>query len=254
MLLHPRNHKVKIILMAVFLLSLTAGIFLLFNNPDAKPPMVETETLFEQPVTEPVVEETPVARPFSVQLEVPFTAQAPTANWDELHNEACEEASVIMAWAYFNNITSLPPLTVEAEISKLTEWQQTNYGYYLSITTPETARMAEDVYGLDTEIKTFSFQAIKEALAEDKLVILPAQGQLLGNPNFTAPGPPYHMLVITGYYTKNGIDYFVTNDPGTRRGENYTYTAEVIETATGNYSHATKLVDTSEKDIIIVSN
>ena len=40
--------------------------------------------------------------PSSKLLPVPFTPQAPTANWDELHGEGCEEASVIMANAYYN--------------------------------------------------------------------------------------------------------------------------------------------------------
>ncbi len=55
-------------------------------------------------------------------LSVPFTPQAPTANWDELHNEACEEASAIMANAYFSGMTkqTLNPDYVENEISRLT--------------------------------------------------------------------------------------------------------------------------------------
>ncbi len=256
MLKHPQNKTAKIVWLIIFSSVLVAGVILvtkdnspaaeltqepLFTNPDSPAPTVETP------------EKETITPPAQLKLVVPFTSQAPTANWDELHNEACEEASVIMAWAYFNNITSLPPATVEREITKLTNWQQTNYGYYLSITTLETARMAKEVYGLNAEVTNYSTQKIKQALAEDKLVIVPAQGQLLGNPNFTPPGPPYHMLVITGYYTKNGVDYFITNDPGTRRGKDYEYTFETMSTAAGNYSHTTKEVSTLEQDIIIVS-
>src|SRR5688572_5442442 len=49
----------------------------------------------QNPVADP-------ALPKTLLLKVPFTPQAPTANWDELHNEACEEASSLMAAAYFN--------------------------------------------------------------------------------------------------------------------------------------------------------
>ena len=43
-------------------------------------------------------------------------------------------------------------------------------------------------------------------------------------PNFTPPGPVYHMLVVKGYDAQN----FITNDVGTRKGESYTYTKDVI--------------------------
>lgn len=193
--------------------------------------------------------QSPTELPSSVQLDVAFTAQAPTANWDELHNEACEEASAIMVYGYFNNRTSLPPSYVEAEISKLTKWQQENFGYYLSITTNETEKMIESVYDLNVTQAEISEQTIKQALADNKLVILPAAGRSLGNPNFTPPGPLYHMLVITGYDAQG----FITNDPGTRNGENYRYTYNTLYNAAGNYVHSSKSMDTSDKRILIVS-
>lgn len=249
--MHPKQNSRRVILAVLFGLALVAGAIFLLTKNTQDAAINDTQTPTESSATEPEVESNvpSVTIPPTLQLNVSFTAQAPTANWDELHNDACEEASVIMAWAYFNNITSLPPATVEREIDKLTEFQQTNFGYYLSVTTEETARMAREVYGLKTEIAAYSTEAIKQALAEDKLVIVPAQGQLLGNPNFRAPGPPYHMLVVTGWDST----HFITNDPGTRNGFNYRYSFEVLRNAAGNYSHTTKTVDTSEKEIIIVS-
>ncbi len=66
--------------------------------------------------------------PATLMLPVPFTPQAPTANWDAPHNEACEEASAIMAAAYFAGSTdvNLKPDYVESEIAKLTKWQEDN--------------------------------------------------------------------------------------------------------------------------------
>jgi hypothetical protein len=232
-------------ILIIGLLALAAvGLFLVFKPKDNTIQLVRREENIspeEQPATAPL--------PETKQLVVPFTPQAPTANWDELHNEACEEASVIMAWAYFNGITSLPASRVEAEISKLTDWQTENYGYYLSITTEETVRMAREVYGLKTEVVPLSEAVVKRALADGKLVIWPGQGQLLGNPNFTPPGPPYHMLVLTGY----NASQFITNDPGTRRGKDYPYSYATLEAAAGSYSHAAHEVNTSEKFVILVS-
>ncbi len=187
--------------------------------------------------------------PPSLQITVPFTPQAPTANWDEVHNEGCEEASAIMAHAYFTNTISLPPELVEQEISKLTNWQNTELGYHLSITTEEVIQMIKANYNLNAEAVGISETVIKEALAANKLVIVPANGQMLGNPYYKQPGPIYHMFVITGY-NNNG---FVTNDPGTKRGQNYQYTYSTIAAATGNWNHSAEEVNLSDKKIIIVS-
>lgn len=193
-----------------------------------------------------------IISPKSILLPVPFTPQAPTANWDKLHNEACEEASAIMAYRYFNDDDSstLSPELVEAEIQKLTDWQQKTFGYHLSINTQETARMIREVYGLSSAIKeNFSADDIKKALTEGKLVLLPANGRLLGNPYYKRPGPIYHMLVIKGYDSQGN---FITNDPGTKRGQNYPYTSDVLYNANGDYSHEEEKVDTAKKMVIVV--
>ena len=57
---------------------------------------------------------------------------------------------------------------------------------------------------------------------------MPSAGRELGNPNFKSPGPIYHNLVIRGY-TKDGK--FITNDPGTRKGEQYIYDQDVVMAA-----------------------
>lgn len=253
MLAEPNNSNYSRFIIAGILVITLITVVLLVLSKDEAPQFAKDQPTPEQPITinepEPEVEIAKVL-PETYQLTVPFTAQAPTANWDELHNEACEEASSIMAYAYYSEIDSLPPATVEAEITKLTKWQQDNYGYYLSITTDETAKMIREVYNLKTEVIEYDEKAIKEALMDDKLVIIPAQGQLLDNPNFTPPGPPYHMLVITGW----NETMFITNDPGTRRGENYKYTYDTMYNATGSWNHDIHEVELTKKKIIIVSN
>jgi hypothetical protein len=137
----------------------------------------------------------------------------------------------------------------EEEIEKLTEWQKNNQGYYLSQTSPEVARMIEEVYELKTKIiKNFTEQQIKEELNQNHLVLLPTNGRLLGNPNYKAPGPIYHMVVIRGY--NNGK--IITNDPGTRRGLNYTYDFSTLYKATAEWSHSAHTTDTSIKNAIVV--
>ena len=78
----------------------------------------------------------------------------------------------------------------------------------------------------------FSIEDLKRVMA-DGLVIVPTNGQALKNPNFTRPGPLQHMLVITGY--DPATREFITNDPGTRKGEGYRYEEDILFAAIREY-------------------
>ncbi len=233
-------------LIALFLIKQRYKIIIV-DNPKSYHPTTETTTQSTSSLNSKLL------IPNSVFLPVPFTPQAPTANWDELHNEACEEASVIMASEYFlgNKNTQLDPKLVEAQITSLTDWQQKTFGYHLSITTEETAQMIKEQYGLTTEIKTeYTENDIKQLLTDGKLVLFPVNGRLLNNPYFKRPGPLYHMLVIKGFDSKGN---FITNDPGTKRGLNFPYTFSILYEANGEYEHKDKKVNLDKKNILIIS-
>jgi hypothetical protein len=206
------------------------------------------------PIHQPKVSGTkkPAGQPTSILLPVPFTPQAPTANWDQLHNEACEEAAALMAHAYFDGVrtATLTPAYAEAEIAKLTQWQKDTFVYNLDTTVAETARMIREVYGLKTElINDFTETQLRQALAAGQLVIISEQGQQLHNPNYKQPGPVHHMLILRGY-TANS---FITNDSGTRNGQNYAYSFKTIDDAAGDWDHTTNTVNTTIKIAMIVS-
>jgi hypothetical protein len=156
-----------------------------------------------------------------LNLAVPFTPQAPHANWDLPYQEACEEASAIMAAAYFSGESSFTPEEADRRILKLVEWEKARFGYYEDTTAAETAAMLREYFGLSAEARPVaSIDEIKKPLLEGRLVILPAAGRLLKNPYFRGQGPLYHMLVVKGF-TKDGR--IITNDPGTRRGADFVY-------------------------------
>lgn len=137
--------------------------------------------------------------PRAYTVAVPFTAQAPTGNWDTLHQDTCEEANAVMAHAYFTNHreSTLDPEFVEKELTKLIEWEDTNLGYYKDTNALETAQMIRDVYGLQTKIVTnYTEESLKKALTENKVIIYFGAGRLLGNPNYQTPGPIYHVITI----------------------------------------------------------
>ncbi|OGN39139.1 MAG: hypothetical protein A2405_02455 [Candidatus Yanofskybacteria bacterium RIFOXYC1_FULL_44_16] len=157
-----------------------------------------------------------------------------------------------MAGAYFAGDTreKIPAAEVEIEITKLTKWQDTNFGYYLDTDAVETAEMIESVYGLKTNlVKNFTENDIKSALLAGKVLIIPVNGRKLNNPNYKQPGPIYHMLVIRGYTATK----IITNDSGTRNGENYLYSFSTINNATADWDHAIDTIDESKSVMIVVS-
>lgn len=255
---HKTWKKIAITTLVVIVVLITLGLVNRFRlmrsgNTTGKDSIYIPPTQADLPTPEqnPQVSDTTTSVKPSVLLPVPFTAQAPTANWDELHNEACEEADVIMAAQYFsgNHAATLPASLVETEISKLTTWQKDNFGYYLDITTAEAAQMAEKVYGLKTKIiPNFTEADVKTALSEGKLVIISENGRLLNNPNYKQPGPIHHMLIIKGYDAKG----LITNDSGTRNGQSYRYTFKTVYNAAADWVHDKNTTDTSIKAAIIV--
>jgi hypothetical protein len=181
-----------------------------------------------------------------VNLAVPFTSQAPYANWELPYQEACEEASLIMLDAFMKGETSLARDEADRRILALVEWQKTRFGYYEDTTAEETAAIAREYYGY-AEARALPLKALSDALAQvekGNAVIVPAAGRLLKNPYFRGQGPLYHMLVIKGV-TKDGK--IITNDPGTRRGADFLYDPETLWNAIhdwngGDVAHGAKLM------------
>ena len=207
----------------------------LWQRKASLPPAISYEQATNpiQPSSAPALNGQPsiiTSLPPSINLGVPFTPQAPFANWDEVHEEACEEASLLMVARYKKGGTIDSPSDAEQELFKLVDFENKIFGYYKDTTAEETARVGREYYGFKKTrvIYEFTVDTIKRELAAGNPIIVPAAGRELGNPYFTSPGPLYHMLVIRGY-TSDGK--FITNDPGTRRGEEYTYKFDILMNA-----------------------
>lgn len=177
--------------------------------------------------TEPSTSSDETAITAEYNLAVPFQPQAPYASWDLPYAEACEEASLIMADRFFKG-ASLSASQMDDAIKDLVAWQKNEFGYYEDAKASEVAVMWEQYFGGTVNLDyTVTSENIKRHLSENKLVIIPAAGRMLGNPYFSGEGPVYHMLVIRGY-TKT---HFITNDPGTKRGEAFLYPADRLISA-----------------------
>ena len=190
----------------------------------ADPLVVQPLVLADLAESAALVEELPVDLPTQMTLEVPFTSQAPYGNWDLPYQEACEETAALIAH-YFYEKKNFDAATADREILAVVDFQEEHYGFYKDTTAEETARFMRDLWGYKVRVEEPTVGAIKQEIAAGRPVIIPAAGRKLGNPFFSGEGPLYHMLVITGY-TDDGR--FITNDPGTRRGEDYIYDEDVL--------------------------
>jgi hypothetical protein len=104
---------------------------------------------------------------------VPFTPQAPTANWDKEHNEGCEEASLIMAAAFLNEDDkreTLPPKEVEVEFKKLLQWQEKTFGYSLDIDVQDQGMSEDHIYHFPQTIEAGIF--LQERLKDSDVILI----------------------------------------------------------------------------------
>ncbi|MBI4049633.1 MAG: C39 family peptidase [Candidatus Doudnabacteria bacterium] len=187
--------------------------------------------------------------PPEVNLAVPFTSQAPYANWELPYQEFCEEASVLMAASYLFNRGIASAAYADAELLKIKDWEVQTFGYYKDTTAEETAKILEDYFDISKVKLAYNptLTQIKQAVAAGKLVLVPAAGRMLPNPNYRSPGPLYHMLVIKGY-TKDGR--LITNDPGTRKGADYVFESNDVMNAMHDWNDGD--VNNGQKVVIVV--
>lgn len=184
-----------------------------------------------------------------VNWPVPFTSQAPTANWDPIHEDACEEASVAMVLRYFDKQPFTSPADADVQIQYLVELNEKTFGYDKSQTAKQVVEMLEhESDTLDIAIVPATQESMKQALSKGSLIIVPATGKDLKNPYFQNPPPVYHMLVARGY-TSNG--YVITNDPGTKRGEEFAYTWSTLLNSIHDWNDGD--VDNGAKVVIVIS-
>ncbi len=171
-----------------------------------------------------------------ILFDVPFTAQAPFGNWeDDRQEHGCEEAVVLMAMRFVEN-RELTLEEAEREIIAISEYELKNYGNFHDTSAKDTVeRILKGYFKYEkTEIRyNIGAEDIKEELKKGNLVITPVNGQKLGNPFYTPPGPIEHQILIIGYDSKT--KEFITNDPGTKMGAGFRYKESILENALQDY-------------------
>lgn len=174
---------------------------------------------------EPEPEPEVIIIPNEFNLDVPFTTQSPYAEWTEQDNESCEEAAALIVHYYWQNKTFTKEIAKQ-ELQAIVDFENGYFGFYKDTTAEQTAEFIKEFWGYQRVdvIYDITVEDIKKEVVQGRPVILPSAGRMLGNPNFRSPGPLYHMLVVRGWTQ----DMIITNDPGTRKGEEYQYAPDVL--------------------------
>lgn len=185
---------------------------------------------------------------------IPFTTQSPFFDWENsIQQDGCEEASSIMAMKWVKN-EKLEKEDALNYILDISEYIKEKYGEYRDVSVYDIKNwIINDYFEYENVVvlENVTKEIIINELNNNKILLIPTNGRLLGNANFVSPGPKTHMLVVLGYDILKNI--FIVNDPGTRLGENYKYDIDILYNAI--YSYPTgyhENVDFIEKNIISV--
>ena len=189
------------------------------------------------------------ALPPRVVIQVPFASQAPLGDWGMPYQEACEESSLILVHHYLTG-EAMSPEIMDAEIRKMADYEVNELGFHADTTAEETGLVAQKFYGHKATVYyDITIDDIKKQIAAGNPVIVPLAGRDIGNPYYSGLGPWYHMLVITGYDSKN----FITNDVGTKRGEGYKYPQQVLYEAIHDWTGAKENIRSGRKAMLVVT-
>lgn len=217
--------KNKALFLFIVLIAFVDGILVTDHFYRTQP----TLTSASEPVLlSDVFDETrPQVNPDALEPEtVPFTTQAPLGMWDKPWSGYAEEACVWMAmkWVKGEEFTSI--YNTADDLNAIAAWEKATFGTTDLTDIPQTLQIFLDYFDhkdafLSGEITE---AGLRSYLDEGALLILPVNGQILANPNYSDPAPEHHMILLTGA-TETA---FIANDPGTRRGEAVEYEVQKI--------------------------
>ncbi|GEM_PF-1830164 len=186
---------------------------------------------------------------------VPFVPQSPFGErGNPVFENACEEAVLLMSYSWAVR-HSLVREEAREEILKMAEYERVNFGFHEDTSAVDTARLMKEYFGYDgVSVRDgVDVRDIIPELAKGNLVIIPVNGQKLGNPRFEPPGPIVHMILVHGYDFARSE--FIVHDPGTQFGKDYRYSFDVITDAFEDYPSGEEVtVGSGTRAMIVISH
>jgi len=220
-----------------FLVTLLGGMVIYHSIPT--PPVTKIYNQVPSKKVQAIIESKTLPA-YVLVNSVPFTTQAPFAEWEDIRQqEGCEEASLLMA-AYWTKGLSLNAKLAKEEILSMVEFQKENFGFFIHTDVVNTQEILNTFYKVNnTEISyNVTLNDIKQHLFEGSVVITPLNGKSIQNPYFLNGGPEHHMVLVIGY--DDNKQELIVHDPGTRRGKAYRYDYQIFESSMDNYPSSTQ--------------
>jgi len=166
-------------------------------------------------------------------LNVPFTSQAPQANWEEPWQNACEETSIIMADNFYKD-RGITPKQAREQILTIFSVKEKNFGESKDESMERIAEIinAANLNWTATVSVNPLLNDIKKEIAQNHPVIVPIDAKLLKEAPYD-DSFDYHVFIISGYDEEK--QEFIVQDPGTKNGKNDRYGYENLYNAINDY-------------------
>jgi hypothetical protein len=185
-------------------------------------------------------------------IPVPYTSQAPYGYWGQPWQDTCEEASIIMVDAFYND-KKLNKKTVKADLLDILKKKNKAFGYSLDEDASKITKMINKFYNWRAKVvKKPTLEMLKAEIDEGRPVIVPLYGKALKNKYFLNGGPYYHVLVISGY--DDAKKEFITEEPGLNtKGLDFRYKYDTIMNAVHDLGSRRSLTKNSKKVAIFTT-
>lgn len=176
-----------------------------------------------------------------VKLKVPYTSEVPLGSWVKPWNNACEEASMIMAESYYFGNETMDKKTAVKYMTPLFNIENKIFGGNADTDSVRTAKLLNDYLSVSAIIKINpTLEEIKDELRHDKPVVTFHYAKNLKNPNhrWRAGGSYYHVMLLVGF-DDNTSDFFVHDSGDDKTGEYYRYSYDAIMSTLHDFNHTT---------------
>ena len=248
-------------LIILFLFIVFLSLFLIFPQKVTKEKVENKVTQTIKKVEE--IKETIVPKPTKIletglpdqhQITAPFVQQAPEKNWDEPWQDACEEASLLTVDYFYQNKKSISVPENRDAILKMIEFENSQ-NFTSDMNIDQMVIVGQKYLGYQTKIiDNPTIQNIKEYLAKDIPIIVPASGKILfkENTHFNSGGPYYHNIVILGY--NDDKQQFTVHDVGTKAGSYFHYSYSLLMESIHDFPNSGKKEDINngQKKILVL--
>lgn len=189
----------------------------------------------------------------ATMLSVPFTPQSPYYNWVQPWEDACEETVISMVDVYYRQKQYAGQADAAAHISHIMAIKEQYYGYSLDEDVGKMTDLINNFLSWEAHVvENPSIEQIKAEVQAARPVIMPTAGKALVNPRFRNGGPPYHTIVISGFDDETGE--FITQEPGTRYGEDFRYSYDVIMDAMHDFTSRATMASAPKRAIFTSAN